>query len=259
MAADPGLADGCLADLFGPDGEHVGVDDGEVGIKGWALIEPVTVVRGRSSWRCPRCRRPAAVAEVDGLPGQERVLAGSRPRGRAGSGSPRRARPERVGAADRPVAARAASWRRSASRRPNGYCHGRALRPEERQRELVHLRLVTGPQRLDVGRPRRARGNAARRRGARPAGARGGGGRSARPLALRAAATRVERLADGAVADGVEVHLEAVARRVRPRRPRAARRGRRSSARGCRPVTRPCPSRYGSSIAAVKFSTRRPA
>ena len=97
------------------------------------------------------------------------------------------------------------------TRLPNGYCHDARSGAEERDRQVVHLRLVRGPQRLDVRGGARAGGTAGCRRGARPGCGRGGGGRRSGRSRQRGL-DRVERLPDRAVAERVEVHLEARAR-----------------------------------------------
>ena len=75
-----------------------------------------------------------------------------------------------------PIASRAPARCRS----PNGYCQRGALRTEERQRQLGHLLVEAGPQRLHVGGHAELGEARARRRGGRAAGARcGGAGRAA--------------------------------------------------------------------------------
>ena len=113
---------------------------------------------------------------------------------------------QRVGAADRPVAA--GGHRAPArSRSPKGYCQAPGS-PEERQGQLVHLRLVRRPQRLDV-RDGAERGEARDvvrvhdlevREVVPPVG---------RAVRGTSCLDGVQRLAHRAVAERVEVHLEA--------------------------------------------------
>ena len=90
----------------------------------------------------------------------------------------------------------------------NGYCQAGPLGPEERDRELVHLGLVAGPVRLRVG------DDAERREARDVVGVDdldvGDVGPRVGPAVGRAGRLdRVERVADGPVADRVEVRLEA--------------------------------------------------
>ncbi len=119
-------------------------------------------------------------------------------------------RTQRVGAADRPVAARGQAGT-GASQVAEDVLPSRPLGTDERDRELVHLRLVRGPQALHVG------GDAERGEARHviwmhdlevgdvmPVGRCDRRSRFAmRPL------DGVQRLPDGPVTDGVEVHLEA--------------------------------------------------
>ena len=117
-------------------------------------------------------------------------------------------RVQRVGARDRPVAAGRESARRCATRSPNGYWRGLLAVLQERQRELVDLVFVRRPERLQV-------------RDGVELGEPGGLGLGddlqvgevvaavGRAVGLARRLDRVERLADGPVAERVEVHLEA--------------------------------------------------
>ena len=90
---------------------------------------------------------------------------------------------------------------------PEGVLPRRPSLAEERDGQLVHLRLVGGPERLNVGdrlelrEPRQVVGvhNLEVREVVAAVG---------RPVGLAGRLDRVERLANGAVAEGVEVHLE---------------------------------------------------
>ncbi len=185
---------------------QVGVDDREVGIQ--ARPDRAGNVLQAVHLGAPRRVGPEDHLGADGLPGQERL-------GRGAAGIDRHRpihrdvrAPERIGAGDGPVAA---SRKRSPGREqgPERVLPAAPALAEEGDGEVVHLRLVRGPQRLDVGRRRQ-----------------GGESRDVvgmhylqvgQMVSLPAGAVRrsggldgVERVPHGAVSERVEVNLEAL-------------------------------------------------
>ena len=116
--------------------------------------------------------------------------------------------PQRVRAGHRPVAAEA---QLRAGARPGcrtGTATPSAPGPRNGSGQLGHLRLVARPQRLAVRRHAERHGTWAGRRGGRPGGARCDAVPSPGPVRGPGGGDRVERLADRAVPDGVDVDLE---------------------------------------------------
>ena len=142
--------------------------------------------------------------EVERLLGEERLAARQARARRTPCGGPRRGCAASgsgvLTGQSLPATRRApARWRS-----PKGYCRAAARRPRNGMVSSTIWSSWHGPQRLDVGRDAELGEPRRRRRGARAGGGRCGGGRSG-----VGALERVEGLAHAAVAETVDVHLEA--------------------------------------------------
>src|SRR5580700_4527569 len=203
LAADPCLLDGGLADLMAVDTGEVGIDHGKVGVqagahrtdRGLQTIDPGTSGGISGEER----------GQFELLPGQERVAIAAPVTVRDDAVDGHVRGPQRVRAADRPVAATAERCARVVQRAERVLPAGSAL-TEERDGQLVHLRLVRRPQGLDVG------GGAELGEPADIVGMHDLEVGEVVPLAVAVGGAsggdRVEGMAYCAVTEGVEVHLE---------------------------------------------------